>query len=172
MRPNQRGYRFRTAYLLSSFCVAFLLQGCSTDTETVKDGFIGTSETRSVGDAFDSYRYFRNTTWEEGTNDGARVVVFTGNIDVKRTVADYVEQKKRDPKYAGLIEVLGTAKEAYVKVTFTVSEDDSFQLVDKETFLAITLTAHGGKERRGALRPASLRAIYEDANVFIPQYQL
>lgn len=154
-------------------CVALFVQGCSkTDAEIVKEGFLASHKTHTVGEALDNYPYFSATKWEKGIKDGVRVVEFTGVIDVKRTVAEYVDYRKDDPKYAPLVQVLGTANDGYVKVIFTLNQDDTFQVADKETFVAITLAVHGGKEKRGPLRPGSWQAIYENKNLFVPQYQL
>ena len=65
------------------FLVFFNSLGTSGNIDMVRDGILELNKSLTVGEAFDNYKYFRNTRWEQGTTDnGMDFVNAIGEVDL------------------------------------------------------------------------------------------
>ncbi len=64
------------------------LQACTSSAiDTVKDGTLVLDSSRTVGQTFDSYKYFSATSWKSfKDNKGREIVEFTGSVDYDKYV--------------------------------------------------------------------------------------
>ncbi|TSK08555.1 MAG: hypothetical protein FPO08_04405 [Geobacter sp.] len=75
----------RIAIILMFYMLILVFAGCSkfdTDVSIVKNGVLDIDKSLTVGQAFSSYKYFKNKTWK-ATKDiqGRRFVTFKGVFD-------------------------------------------------------------------------------------------
>lgn len=124
-----------------------VLSGCSkTDPiSAVKDGVLDIDKGTTVGKAFDSYKYLKNTSWDAlKTNNGKTIVEVSGLIDFDQvpdkefgeSMAKAQELSTAQSDDKELIEAARTVKKNIRKhikgselvVQFQVNEDDSFEI--------------------------------------------
>lgn len=80
---------------------SLVLTACSSDTDTVKNGFFeNMSKSISIGDAFDHYKFCQNPKWEEFESDrNERIVRFSCSTPaVTKVYQDAVDQAGLRPK--------------------------------------------------------------------------
>lgn len=113
--------------------IAFLIPliifiGCSSDTDTIKNGVLKLNKTITVGQALDNWKDCSSTKWDEFvTDNGVKVVEFTCNV---KSITPFISKIKSD-----LLKSDNKEDLSYLDITstkqifqFTINKDNSFQI--------------------------------------------
>lgn len=93
------------------FLVIVGFVGCGDNISLVKNGTLELDKSITIGQAFDKYKYFKNTEWKElVTDNGKKIVQVDGIIDKDRMV--YFKDR---------------FKEIRITAQFTINPDDTFK---------------------------------------------
>ncbi len=99
------------------FCLlSFLIISCdkfNSEMSLVKKGVLEFDKSLTVGQAFDNYKYFKETKWEViTTENGKKIVQVTGDFDVSKFSEPYKSN----------------VKNMYAKFQFQINQDKTFDL--------------------------------------------
>lgn len=100
--------------------------GCSNDIDTVKDGYLTSNHSRTVGDVFDKWSSCKDVSWKstDETFGNYKVVIFTCNVS---NIDTYFNKIKRFYKSSDIekIPFLDIKSIKYI-VRFNIYDDKSF----------------------------------------------
>lgn len=82
---------------------SLLLSGCNragnADVEMVKKSYVRLNSTKTVGQAFDNYKYFKSREWKPYTESGNHFVKFTAEVDISnRLTPEYYDRMNKEGK--------------------------------------------------------------------------
>ena len=129
----------KKVYISFITILIFFLTGCSNNVDSVKDSTLDFDKSITVGQAFDNYKYFSDTKWEEfKTNNGRQIVEFTGTFNDK--YLDYLNNQfkkaiKKHPEKA--------INKAELVVQFIINKDGTFNV-----FASAFKTFYNDKKKR------------------------
>ncbi len=111
-----------------------MLSGCGGDIATVKDGYLNSYKSTTIGNAFNNYKVYDKTQWSDfKTDNGEKVVEFIGKMKPEAltgicTLLDGIEQDDIKESKKQCISIFSDIKSAEHIVQFTINHDNTFEI--------------------------------------------